>query len=109
MNQPVDHRPGLGPSLVAGLGRIEGIMLFPHQADGVAFLLSKRRAILGDDMGLGKTRQAIVALSVAVPDGPLLVVCPASLKLNGPRETHRVAPDAAVEVIGVARSPPATP
>jgi hypothetical protein len=29
--------------------------LYPHQADGVAFLLSKKRALLADDMGLGKT------------------------------------------------------
>src|SRR5262249_32666284 len=31
--------------------------LFPHQVEGVAFLLGRRRAILADDMGLGKTRQ----------------------------------------------------
>jgi hypothetical protein len=30
--------------------------LFPHQVEGVAFLLRRRRAILADDMGLGKTR-----------------------------------------------------
>src|SRR5262245_61522959 len=27
-------------------------LLYPHQSDGVAFLISKGRAILGDDMGL---------------------------------------------------------
>ena len=48
--------------------------LFPHQVDGVAFLLGRRRAILADDMGLGKTRQSIVALTEAAPDGPYLVV-----------------------------------
>ena len=42
-----------------GFDRLKGVNLFEHQADGVAFLLSKKRAILGDDMGLGKTRQAI--------------------------------------------------
>ncbi|MCZ8096458.1 MAG: SNF2-related protein, partial [Burkholderiales bacterium] len=57
-------------------------LLYPHQADGVAFLISKGRAILADDMGLGKTRQAIVAMQVAAPEGAVLVVCPASLKLN---------------------------
>ena len=41
--------------------------LFPHQIEGVAFLLGRRRAILADDMGLGKTRQAIVALRHASP------------------------------------------
>ena len=60
--------------------------LFPHQIEGVAFLLSRRRAILADDMGLGKTRQCIVAMTQAAPDGPWLVVCPASVKLNWKRE-----------------------
>ena len=31
--------------------------LYAHQRTGVAFLLSRRRAILADDMGLGKTRR----------------------------------------------------
>ena len=44
--------------------------LFPHQIEGVAFLLGRRRAILADDMGLGKTRQAIVSLRHAAPGGP---------------------------------------
>ena len=52
--------------------------LFPHQVEGVAFLLGRRRAILADDMGLGKTRQAIVALKRGRAHGPVLVVCPAS-------------------------------
>lgn len=60
--------------------------LFPHQIEGVAFLLGRRRAILADDMGLGKTRQAIVALRHAAPTGPYLVVCPASVKRNWARE-----------------------
>ena len=53
--------------------------LFPHQVEGVAFLLGRRRSILADDMGLGKTRQSIVALTEAEPNGPYLVVVPASV------------------------------
>ena len=37
------------------LSAIRPGLLYPHQADGVAFLLSKKRALLADDMGLGKT------------------------------------------------------
>ncbi|MEK9749714.1 MAG: hypothetical protein VW333_13450 [Pseudomonadales bacterium] len=48
-----------------GLDRISEGSLYPHQADGVAFLLSKKRVILADDMGLGKTRQ--VSISVKNP------------------------------------------
>ena len=70
--------------------------LFPHQVEGVAFLLGRRRAILADDMGLGKTRQAIVSLRHASPDGPFLVVCPASVKRNWAREIAAVAPTASV-------------
>jgi SWI/SNF-related matrix-associated actin-dependent regulator of chromatin subfamily A-like protein 1 len=73
--------------------------LFPHQIEGVAFLLGRRRAILADDMGLGKTRQAIVALRHVAPAGPYLVVCPASVKRNWEREIHIAAPDASTHVI----------
>src|SRR5262245_39819738 len=73
--------------------------LFPHQIEGVAFLLGRRRAILADDMGLGKTRQAIVSLRHLTPGGPRLVVCPASVKRNWAREIAVVAPDTSVLVI----------
>jgi SWI/SNF-related matrix-associated actin-dependent regulator 1 of chromatin subfamily A len=73
--------------------------LFPHQIEGVAFLLGRRRAILADDMGLGKTRQAIVSLRHLTPGGPRLVVCPASVKQNWAREISVVAPGAAILVI----------
>ena len=75
--------------------------LYPHQVDGINFLVKHGRAILGDDMGLGKTRHAIVAQQQAAPKGAVLVVCPASLKLNWAREIRLVDPDASIEVIGV--------
>ncbi len=73
--------------------------LFPHQIEGVAFLLGRRRAILADDMGLGKTRQAIVSLRYLAPAGPRLVVCPASVKRNWAREIEIVAPGSAILVV----------
>lgn len=73
--------------------------LFPHQVEGVAFLLGRKRAILADDMGLGKTRQSILAARHVAPKGPWLVVCPASVKLNWAREIRTVAPEEQVEVI----------
>jgi SWI/SNF-related matrix-associated actin-dependent regulator of chromatin subfamily A-like protein 1 len=94
---PIPHLDSIA-AIPAGL-------LYPHQADGVAFLLSRKRALLADDMGLGKTRQAIVALRTAVPDGIHLVVCPASLKLNWKREILMVDPSSGVEVIGHDREP----
>jgi SWI/SNF-related matrix-associated actin-dependent regulator 1 of chromatin subfamily A len=73
--------------------------LFPHQIEGVAFLLGRRRAILADDMGLGKTRQAIVSLQHAAPGGPYLVVCPASVKRNWAREIGIALPAAVTHII----------
>lgn len=73
--------------------------LYTHQQAGVAFLLARRRAILADDMGLGKTRQAIVALREAANDGPFLVICPASLKVNWRREIRLVEPDADIVLV----------
>lgn len=73
--------------------------LFNHQRTGVAFLLSRKRAILADDMGLGKTRTAIVAAREQAPAGPFLVICPASLKLNWQREIRMVEPSAHVQVL----------
>lgn len=73
--------------------------LFPHQIEGVAFLLGRRRAILADDMGLGKTRQAIVSLRHLTPGGQRLVVCPASVKRNWAREISVVASDASILLI----------
>ena len=78
--------------------------LYPHQVEGLAFLLGRRGAILADDMGLGKTRQAVLAMTEAAPKGPWLVVCPASVKLNWAREIELARPGSAVHVIG--QSPP---
>lgn len=93
-NQPLSNFEKIAPG-----------SLYPHQADGVAFLLSKKRAILADDMGLGKTRQAIVAMEVGLSAGKILVVCPAALKLNWRREILMVDPSAAIEVLGIDREP----
>jgi SWI/SNF-related matrix-associated actin-dependent regulator of chromatin subfamily A-like protein 1 len=92
-----------------GLDKIAEGSLYPYQADGVAFLLSKKRAILADDMGLGKTRQAIVAMEAGSPEGTVLVVCPASLKLNWRREILMVDGDASIEVLGVDKDQADTP
>ena len=73
--------------------------LFRHQTTGVAFLLSRRKAILADDMGLGKTRTAIVSAREHSTDGRVLVIAPASVKLGWKREIQLVEPDAAVDVL----------
>jgi SWI/SNF-related matrix-associated actin-dependent regulator 1 of chromatin subfamily A len=59
--------------------------MFDFQRSGVAYILQKKKLIVGDQMGLGKTIQAIAAITAAEAF-PCLVICPASLKLNWERE-----------------------
>ena len=80
--------------------------LYPHQIEGVAFLLGRRRSILADDMGLGKTRQSAIAMAEARPDGPYLVVCPAAVKTNWSRELALALPDAKTHIVGPDPPPP---
>lgn len=59
--------------------------LFPHQKEGVKFLLSRKKCILADDMGTGKS----TTLTVAAIEGnfdSILIICPASLKTNWKKE-----------------------
>ena len=80
--------------------------LYPHQVEGLAFLLGRRRAILADDMGLGKTRQSILAMQEAAPQGPWLVVCPASVKRNWAREIQTaLGGEQAITVVGAESVP----
>jgi SWI/SNF-related matrix-associated actin-dependent regulator 1 of chromatin subfamily A len=77
--------------------------LFKHQQSGIDFLLRPRPyrgALLADDMGLGKTRQAIIAAHEAHPYGRILIVCPASVKLNWAREIHAVLGAQDVSILG---------
>ena len=80
-------------------------LLFPHQVDGLAFLLARKKAILADDMGLGKTRQAILALAHENPEGKFLVICPASLKMNWDREIHIVFPEDKTQILAAKVEP----
>lgn len=58
---------------------------YPYQLDGIAYCLTRKRAIIGDQPGLGKTAQAIAAVTIA-NQFPCLVICPSSLKENWRRE-----------------------
>ncbi|QTE37507.1 DEAD/DEAH box helicase [Mucilaginibacter gossypii] len=62
----------------------------PYQKPGVAYIMQKKRLIIGDDMGLGKTMQTVVSLAGFHQQGesvfPSLVICPSSVKLNWKRE-----------------------
>lgn len=72
--------------------------LYPFQRAGVAYALQAGRCFIADEMGLGKTVQAL-AVALARDAFPLVIVCPASLKLNWAREAARWVPGRQVLVL----------
>lgn len=62
---------------------------YRYQTQGIAYALEKKRCFFGDQPGLGKTLQAIGAVSIAKAY-PVLVVCPASLKIAWQREWKKL-------------------
>jgi SWI/SNF-related matrix-associated actin-dependent regulator of chromatin subfamily A-like protein 1 len=57
----------------------------PHQKEAIEKLVGSKRFILADDMGLGKTTATIIA-ALETKVKKILIVCPASLKINWQRE-----------------------
>jgi len=57
----------------------------PHQKEAIEKLLKNDKFILADDMGLGKTTSAVIA-SLESESKKVLIICPASLKINWERE-----------------------
>lgn len=74
-----------------------GRSYLPYQRAGIAYALRRLAdlgerpggVIVGDEMGLGKTIQAIGIVNATPEIRDVLVVCPASLKLNWQRELQR--------------------
>jgi len=56
-----------------------------HQKEAIEKLAGSRRFILADDMGLGKTTCTIIA-ALETGSKKILIICPASLKINWQRE-----------------------
>ena len=56
-----------------------------HQKDAIEKLAGSKRFILADDMGLGKTTSTIIA-ALETKAKKILIICPASLKINWQRE-----------------------
>ena len=67
--------------------------LFPFQRAGVTFIEARDgKLVLGDEMGLGKTIQALAWLHLHPEKRPVVVVCPAHLKLNWVKEIRATLP-----------------
>lgn len=66
----------------------EGLEYLPFQKAGIAYALQRENTLIGDEMGLGKTIQAIGVINSTDPK-TVLVVCPASLRLNWRNELDK--------------------
>ena len=71
---------------------------YEYQLEGVRYALDHQRCIFGDQPGLGKTLQAICTVVKAHKEAhiygdtfPVLVICPAALKVNWQREFKKFA------------------
>lgn len=76
------------------LGKVKK-KLYQHQEQGVKFLLARNGCILADDMGLGKSIQSIIAAEESGAKN-ILVICPASVKINWQREINLFCNDTVV-------------
>ena len=66
----------------------EGLAYMPFQKAGIKYALDRQNTLIGDEMGLGKTIQAIGVIN-ALKAEKVLVICPASLRLNWRQELNK--------------------
>jgi SWI/SNF-related matrix-associated actin-dependent regulator 1 of chromatin subfamily A len=66
----------------------KGLEYFPYQRAGIAYALDRSGTLIGDEPGLGKTIQAIGVANTMGAER-ILVVCPASIRLNWQREIRQ--------------------
>jgi len=67
----------------------DGLAYLPYQIAGINYALKRTGVLFGDEMGLGKTIEAIGVLNADPAMKRVLVICPASLRLNWERELKR--------------------
>ncbi|MBT9258178.1 MAG: DEAD/DEAH box helicase [Clostridiales bacterium] len=67
----------------------EGLDYLPYQRAGIAFAKERHGVLIADEMGLGKTIQAIGLINATPSIRHVVIICPASLKLNWRRELER--------------------
>jgi len=66
-----------------------GLEYLPYQRAGIAYGLSHPNVLIGDEMGLGKTIQALGIINSDETMRRILIVVPASLRLNWKRECEK--------------------
>jgi SWI/SNF-related matrix-associated actin-dependent regulator 1 of chromatin subfamily A len=66
-----------------------GLAYLPYQRAGIGAALDRPNVLFGDEMGLGKTIEAIGVINADATIKKILIICPASLKLNWRRELQK--------------------
>lgn len=66
----------------------DGLSFLPYQKAGIHYAVEKGNVLIGDEMGLGKTPQSI-GVANAIGAKKVLVLCPASIRLNWRREIKK--------------------
>lgn len=61
----------------------------PFQRAGIVYSMERDGVLIGDEMGLGKTIQAIGIVNVTPEARSVLIICPASLKINWRNEFEK--------------------
>lgn len=67
----------------------DGLAYLPYQKAGIAYAMRRPRVLIGDEMGLGKTIQLLGIINADPSIKNVLIVCPASLRLNWQREAQK--------------------
>lgn len=89
----------IDPTAIIDIPGLKG-QLFPFQNRGVAFIESRDgRALIADEQGLGKTIEALAWLQLHRDRIPVIITCPASLKLNWKQEIETWLPNPKVEIL----------
>lgn len=71
------------------LAKPAGLEYLGYQKAGISFALGRKGTLVADEMGLGKTIQAIGVCNNDPEIKSVLVICPASLRVNWLRESQK--------------------
>jgi SWI/SNF-related matrix-associated actin-dependent regulator 1 of chromatin subfamily A len=74
------------------LPKPDGEEYLPFQAVGITYALPRKRVLIADEMGLGKTVETLGVINALHKTGQrmyVLVICPASLRINWSREAAK--------------------
>lgn len=71
-----------------------GYDYLPYQKAGIEYMLQREGVLLGDEQGLGKTISVLGIINADPQIERVLVICPASLRINWKREARKwLVPD----------------